>query len=106
MSTPLDSAYRAKIEAAVVRAIFAASTIDVGGTRRALVMTQEVTEALTTVMASLVASSDAVATPRGRREFSEQVGKALQRRIGAFQDHASVNGSPFTTIAIGEGMPC
>jgi hypothetical protein len=106
MTTPLDHEYRAKLEAAIVRAIFQVSTTEVGGARPALVMTAEVTEALTTVLASLVASSEAVATPRGRREIGEQVGKALQRRIAAFQQHAATHGSPFRTVSIGEGGPC
>ena len=100
----LNGAYRDRIEATVLEAIFAASMVEQGGTPTAVIMSAEAVDALLMVIAGLVATSDALAAPSGRRRFVERTAKTLRRRIESMRDHVAIHGALFATIHAGEEL--
>lgn len=91
--------YERKVMEATVEAIFKASMFAMpDGKPGAVLKSGEITRALTTIIASVVASSDACSTPRGTRELIEQIGKDLKRKIAQMRELAERGESPFTHI--------
>lgn len=102
----IDDARRDQVQAAVVAAIVDASALGTAGNRKAIIDTAATVDALVNVVASLMASSPELQTPRARRLFGEALGRVVGSRIRDAQAHFAANGAPFHTIPEPVGMPC
>ncbi|TPG13178.1 hypothetical protein [Sphingomonas oligophenolica] len=89
-----------RIERAVIAAILNECLIETASSRTAVVPSGDVVEALVSIMAGLVATSEEVATSRARRQFCDRLAKLLGRRIVAMQAHIEEHGAPFATRAV------
>jgi len=94
--------YRNRVEAAVLEAIVAASIVEQDGVRSAVILSGDVADALVTIIAGLVATSDDMATTKDRQRFATKTSTLLRKRIEMMRRHVAVHGASFTTIN-GEG---
>lgn len=101
MIAPFDRTYRDRVQDEVMRAIIAASLVETAGERTAMLRSGEIIDALTLIMASIAADSEACATAAGQRDFAEALAGQVRRRLVAFRNHAHDHGSPFTPFAAG-----
>ena len=69
--------YQRRVAAAVMQAIFDASTVEEDGKPTAYVVSTEVVAALINVMASILEGAPGCETPKGMRELTEGIGRKI-----------------------------
>jgi hypothetical protein len=79
MSDPEE--YQSRVAAAVMKAIFDSSVIEIDGAPTTYVATAEVMDALVNVMASIVEGSPTCQTSAGIRDMSQAIARKLNVRI-------------------------
>jgi hypothetical protein len=93
MSDTFNTKYAFDVHKAILEAIVEISMFDdIDGKAKALVSFAEVTEALVGALAFFVANSAELDSPTKRRKFAENIGRALHRRVGEYQEYQAIHG--------------
>ncbi len=94
----IDTGLRDRIQLLAMGAVLHASTVETIDGRRPILQVEEISDALITILARLLAGGRDAQTPRDRRLLGEQIGRQLTTAIAAAQAEFAANGSPFASI--------
>jgi hypothetical protein len=87
--------YKDRIREAVMRSIVECSLTETDGVKTAHIHVAELLDALTPIIASMMATSEEASTAEGTKRILRRYARQLERQVGEFQQHSREHGSPF-----------
>ena len=91
-----NRAYQERVETAMIEAIVSAVRSEDGAT--ATLLSGEIVQACLNIAALMAGTSKATDTPRRTREFAEECGATIRRRVAAVREKRAAGGLDFMTI--------
>ena len=95
MNAETGDLYSTRVREAIMISIVECSIVESNGLKVAHIRVPELLDALTPIIASMVATSEEAATVDGTKRILRRFARRLERQLREFQEYVERDGSPF-----------